>query len=279
MSGLNEVIENWKRGTYYIGVFCESLPRIRACHDLLADDESRRVLLELLQAYATTSGDSLAHLASACSAPCTLHHFVDPDGHHVMGTEDPYFLEGVFPPTGDVVLLDGGAYVGDTIELASRILGTRLCHYYAFEPNEETFGVLQETLARVSVPGSCFRAGLSDHSGSASFLPDGAGSRVSAGGTETIELVDAGTFVANPPGPAPTFVKLDVEGQERAVLSSLLPYLRDMRPDLAVSAYHELSDLWEIPLLVSEACPDYRVYLRHQSNYYTETVCYATARD
>ena len=190
MSGLNEVIENWKRGTYYIGVFCESLPRIRACHDLLADDESRRVLLELLQAYATTSGDSLAHLASACSAPCTLHHFVDPDGHHVMGTENPYFLEGVFPPTGDVVLLDGGAYVGDTIELASRILGTRLCHYYAFEPNEETFGVLQETLARVSVPGSCFRAGLSDHSGSASFLPDGAGSRVSAGGTETIELVD-----------------------------------------------------------------------------------------
>ena len=36
------------------------------------------------------------------------------------------------------------------------------------------------------------------------------------------------------------------------------------KPQLSVAAYHRTGDLWELPLLVRELGPDYRLYLRGQ---------------
>ena len=39
--------------------------------------------------------------------------------------------------------------------------------------------------------------------------------------------------------------------------------MRRQKPQLAVCVYHRTSDFWEIPLLIYEANPAYKLYLRH----------------
>jgi hypothetical protein len=40
------------------------------------------------------------------------------------------------------------------------------------------------------------------------------------------------------------------------------------QPRLAISVYHRASDLWRIPQLVLEICPNYELYLRQHDGYY-----------
>ncbi len=69
---------------------------------------------------------------------------------------------------------------------------------------------------------------------------------------------------------------MDIEGSEMEVLRTIEPWLREEKPDLAVSIYHETAHLYRIPLLINHIVPEYRIFIRHNSNDFTETVCYAT---
>jgi hypothetical protein len=44
---------------------------------------------------------------------------------------------------------------------------------------------------------------------------------------------------------------------------------------LAISAYHYPSDLWAIPLLLARIAPGARLYLRHYTREFDDTVCYS----
>jgi hypothetical protein len=58
-----------------------------------------------------------------------------------------------------------------------------------------------------------------------------------------------------------TYIKLDVEGAELPVLAGAKKQLAG-RPKLFVAAYHHDRDLWEIPLALWAAQPEYKLYLR-----------------
>lgn len=47
------------------------------------------------------------------------------------------------------------------------------------------------------------------------------------------------------------------------------------RPKLAISLYHRLEDVIEIPKYLLSLIPDYRFYLRHYTFWDSETVLYA----
>ena len=72
-----------------------------------------------------------------------------------------------------------------------------------------------------------------------------------------------------------TFIKMDIEGAERDALTGAADLIRRCRPDLAICVYHSVSDLWEIPLMIHEIEPSYRLYMRHHTPLIYETVCYA----
>ena len=69
-------------------------------------------------------------------------------------------------------------------------------------------------------------------------------------------------------------LKLDVEGSEVSALLGAARTLRDSRPVLAISAYHRPEDLWVLPDLLAELCPDYRLYLRQHTNNSFDLVLY-----
>ena len=76
--------------------------------------------------------------------------------------------------------------------------------------------------------------------------------------------------------PACTFIKLDVEGAEPKVLHGSRRIIGECAPVLAVSAYHAQSHLWELPLLVRQMNPSYRLAYREHNEEGFDLVLYAT---
>ena len=193
-----------------------------------------------------------------------------------MGVKNPYFLGEIFDLKKCQVLLDGGAYIGDSIEIARKII-PNLRLVFAFEPNKTSYNKLVDNKRIKELNIRYYNKGLGKCKGQFNFKNDDAGSRISDEGNEIIDVIAAGDFISVlNKNEVPDFIKLDIEGTESEVLDSLAMFIAKHKPDLAISIYHKLEDLWTIPLKIKMICPDYCIYIRHQSNYYTETVCYAT---
>lgn len=71
------------------------------------------------------------------------------------------------------------------------------------------------------------------------------------------------------------FIKMDVEGAELAALQGACGILAELKPRLAISAYHKQDDLWTIPRAIKKLNPDYRLYFGHHSPMQWESMYYA----
>ncbi|MBQ4116239.1 MAG: FkbM family methyltransferase [Clostridia bacterium] len=58
------------------------------------------------------------------------------------------------------------------------------------------------------------------------------------------------------------YIKYDVEGAERQALLGSKDTIANCSPDLLVSVYHRNQDLFDLPLLINELNPNYKLYLR-----------------
>jgi FkbM family methyltransferase len=193
-----------------------------------------------------------------------------------LAEPDQYFAEGIVRVGPNEVFADCGAFTGDTLlDIARRVGSWRA--YHAFEPDPASFSVLQEVvatlpehlLARVHL----HRAATSDRRGTAWFNATGLGSaKLSAGGQYEVDCVSLDDVLGSSP---PTFVKMDIEGAEAAALAGSRAVIADGRPLLAVAAYHNQADLWELPHLVDEMGLDYRLFLRPHAAEGFDAVLYA----
>ncbi|WP_295764255.1 FkbM family methyltransferase [uncultured Oscillibacter sp.] len=168
--------------------------------------------------------------------------------------------------------VDAGAFDGGTTEyFLSRFPGG---YSYVFEADPR----LSETL-RVRLNGrsdvEVFPFGLYDTDGNCAFLSDEnmpSSSRVAETGNREIAVRRLDALLGDRPV---TFIKMDIEGSELAALRGAERIIREQRPKLAICVYHKPEDMWEIPGLILQYHPDYKLYLRHYSLYNTETVLYA----
>jgi predicted transposase YdaD len=69
---------------------------------------------------------------------------------------------------------------------------------------------------------------------------------------------------------------MDIEGAEMEAIKGGADTILSRSPKLALSVYHKTRDLYEIPLLVHQLNPSYRLYLRHFGNYFDDTLLLAT---
>ena len=63
-------------------------------------------------------------------------------------------------------------------------------------------------------------------------------------------------------GEAVTYIKMDVEGAEKQALSGLEQHIKSDRPKMFIAAYHYDNDFFELPELLWQLCPKYKIYLR-----------------
>jgi len=86
------------------------------------------------------------------------------------------------------------------------------------------------------------------------------------------DLVASGDF------PRIDFIKMDIEGAELEALKGGESVLRQFKPKLAITVYHDFKDFWTIPQYLDSLGLGYRFYLRHFTIHAEETILFAIAR-
>lgn len=186
--------------------------------------------------------------------------------------ESQYFeIQTMCPGMRDEFFVDVGALDGNTTKYFLEHIGG---HAYVLEPNPAQFAITKEAL--LAYPeAECFPYGAYDQNTTLRFDPeegDEGSARVSEAGSITIEVRKLDDLLRDR---KVTFIKMDIEGSELAALRGAERIIREQRPKLAICVYHKPEDMWEIPSLILQYHPDYKLYLRHYSISNTETVLYA----
>ncbi|HEY3929654.1 MAG TPA: FkbM family methyltransferase [Candidatus Koribacter sp.] len=229
---------------------------IQAAYELVADEASRKEILDQLR-WRFWLDDS------EMSPP--------------LPARDTYFPnELIAPPPDGEAYVDCGAFDGASIRDFLAHAQGPVRHIYATEPDpgsRELLAKFGETLppelqreftvwpyALGSAPGTVRFAAVGDVT-----------SKVGSGELE----VECRTFDDLPWSVPPTYIKMDIEGAEPdAIRGGKKLWNRD-KPVIVACLYHRSEHLWQIPLLIHELAPEYRLYLRRYAEENWETVCYA----
>lgn len=189
------------------------------------------------------------------------------------------------------VFVDGGAYVGDTVDSFIKFSKNKYNKIYSFEPDQKNYKSLikfhKNIVGKKLFP---IQAGLYKTNEYLHFYQEG-NPESTLIKKNSFSLLSGGIVKANKQTmskikvvsidsyfkrlEAPTFIKMDIEGAEIDALLGARKIIKKYKPKLAICVYHHPNDLWEIPLLIKRLNPKYKLYLRHYSRELCETVCYA----
>jgi FkbM family methyltransferase len=206
--------------------------------------------------------------------------------YRCLGTIDERFVgylsEQYFDPEienfwkGQVQLLDGGAFDGDTISSAINF-GIDLKKVYAFEPDPTNYKKLELNTSKVNFEIELFNAGLSNFDGYASFnFTSGTGT---SGKTHVDSPQTSNTkvfrFDSLEPNNKVSHIKLDVEGLEVEALLGMADTIKNYNPKLALSIYHKPEDILKIPQLIMKLGKYSKFSIRNYAHQSFETIFYA----
>lgn len=213
--------------------------KIEAARELLCDAESKRIYDNVINYK--LSGD-IKYLFDAENDKDEVYF-------DILGAKD--FVSAV----------DAGAYNGDTArELA--LYAPSLREIVALEPDRRNFRKLAayaEAETRFTVS-ACNNAAWDKEE---TLIFDASGNRnagINASAKKTVEVT--GITIDSVASDHVDYIKYDVEGSERQALAGSIKTIKRDLPALLVSAYHRSADIFELPLLLHEIEPSYKLYLR-----------------
>jgi FkbM family methyltransferase len=235
--------------------FSQNKDRVKKIANLLSDDESKKTYLKIIKYRQTLN-------------------FLDYPKYNRNG----YFFNSFFAYSNNEVLIDCGAFTGDTIQefLAMEIQYQKII---AFEPGFENFQILKNNYGE-NPKIMLVNAGTYSKNSTLYFSGTGDFGIIS----ETSKKVD-GEISVNVRSidslhlqEKVTFIKMDIEGSElNALVGAKETILRD-KPKLAISIYHSNEDMVSIAEYIYKIAPEYKFYVRHNQTFphAADTVLYAT---
>ncbi|MNN50126.1 hypothetical protein D3C81_1646990 [compost metagenome] len=170
--------------------------------------------------------------------------------------------------------MDCGAYDGDSYEELIAQPQISCKQAFLLEPDPQNFARLVSQVALKQTHAVCLPIAAAE---TYSILTFNAGQ----GEACSISLEGAGTSIAAValdqllPCMPVDLIKLDVEGAEAQVLRGAEQIIRRSHPVLIVSLYHNPQDLWALPELLFDLCPNYRFYVRQHCPNTFDSVLYA----
>lgn len=175
------------------------------------------------------------------------------------------------------IFVDGGCYDAANSVMFVKWAGNIQKKVYAFEPDENNFKICRAALEQMKdLSYELIPRGLWSSDGILNFCASAnEASQFAENGEEQIPVTSLDLAVDG----KVTFLKMDIEGAEYEALKGAKRLICRYRPKLAISIYHKLEDIWEIPKLILSFCPEYTFYLRHYSLSSEETVLYAVILD
>lgn len=195
-----------------------------------------------------------------------------------LGFSSEQYFDPVLNFGEDEVFVDGGSYDFETSEVFLKKVkesGGNCKKIYAFEPDRLNYEKCVDKANRLGLNNvSLMCAGLWKEDTYVKFCILGnASSRILPAEREDADRVKVSALDACITEKV-TFIKLDIEGAELAALQGAKNILLRDKPRLAICIYHKKEDLWEIPYYIKTLIPEYKLYVRHYSNYGDETVLY-----
>ncbi|AQR96989.1 FkbM family methyltransferase [Clostridium saccharoperbutylacetonicum] len=237
---------------FYSEIFIhDNIHKIEKVYNFLEDEKSKRVMNGIIKHRLTNDFE------------CLLYE------------NNQYFVSDIIHINEKEIFLDGGAYVGDTIEAFLKFSEKSFEKIYSFEPDKSNVAKLKDFIVNNKIEDKVIveAKGLHSNTEILNFSSKcGSGSQISDNGDDTIEVVKIDEYFNNVPV---TFIKMDIEGSEMDALRGAQETIKKNKPKLAICCYHKIDDLWEIPLMIKKILPEYKIYMRHHSKYLYETVCYA----
>jgi FkbM family methyltransferase len=205
----------------------------------------------------------------------------DPSHLPYPAPRNTYFPADILRLTPDEVLVDIGAFDGDTIRMTRSVVGSDFKAIHAIEADAVS---LQKMRAYLATLDSGTQAKIHIHECAVGaerctlqFVMTGALTSKSGSDEASSQAVDVPClpldelFAATPV----TFLKMDIEGAEFDALRGGAAIIRRDDPVLAICVYHTQSDIWRIPLLMRSLNPDYKFFLRAYDGDGFQSVVYA----
>lgn len=174
-----------------------------------------------------------------------------------------------FQDLKEEIFYDVGGYDGMTSKLFAKA-----CPNYKsikiFEPDRFNVNSIRENLKHLASL-DVVNVALCDKKGLVGFSSGRGSASTLDSSSEDLVEADIGDSYANP---APTFIKMDIEGGEESALTGFSNTIKKARPRMAIAAYHRPSDLWKLTSLAKTFNPSYKVALRHYTQGQMESVLY-----
>ncbi len=224
------------------------------CAQLLEDEESYKIYKGFIASHATKQYDTFA-----------------------VPTENTKYFDSDFDENrGFQRYIDCGAFDGDTLRDLNRLKGS-VEKAALFESDMNTFKELLKTIGADSLTYademSLYPCGVwSDTVKLRANNGMGLNSHISDVGDDIIQCVALDQVLKDF---KPTFVKIDVEGAEFHALTGARNTITENKPDMVISLYHDLRDIWELPLFVNSWNLGYKFYVRAYGKGGNATMLYA----
>jgi FkbM family methyltransferase len=199
----------------------------------------------------------------------------DPSHLPYPAPQNTYFPRDIFKLSPEEVLVDCGAFDGDTLRLLLSV-APAFKAFYAVEADTVSIQKLQSYIGTLQ-PDVAAKVHELDCAVGAErctlqFVMSGAAtSKIESAGVD-VACIPLDELFADMPV---TFIKMDIEGAEFDALSGGAKIIQRDSPILAICVYHTQADIWRIPLLIRSINPGYTFFLRSYDGDGFQTVVYA----
>ena len=235
-------------GYFSYDFFLENEEKFTQVYNLLADEKSKEDYLNVLRYKISGKTEYLfkAH-SEKMSVYSDILKFTDSD-----------------------IIVDLGAYDGDTIREFVSATDGKYGKIYAFEPDSKNFRKLAEKTAHLENV-IRYNIGAWDKKETLYFAKKGGrNSRREESGVP-VEFDSVDNLIKD----KVTLLKMDIEGAEMNALNGASATIKKYLPKLYVCAYHRNEDLFALALKINELSPEYKIYFRQhpyipawESNFY-----------
>lgn len=174
------------------------------------------------------------------------------------------------------LLIDCGAYIGDTVQKYSRVYGDKLNRIIAIEPDKRNYRKLNSyietceqkeliTAIKAAVSDADNHVYIQDNTGRGVHLD---GNSVADGDAQNVtDIVRVDTVYNRYPEIQAEcrdiLLKMDVEGNEIKALHGASNLIIHRRPKMVIACYHRNDDFITIPEYILSIKNDYKIKIRH----------------
>jgi len=180
--------------------------------------------------------------------------------------EGQYFDKDILPSMKNIVFVDGGGYIGDTLPYIIK----NYCDYkkiYLIEPNELHINIAKKNF-KDTRDINFINCGLGKEKIVQKEIQN-----IHNDCRHDYQALNINTL-DNLINEHIDFLKLDIEGAEQDTLYGAKQSIMNYHPVLAICIYHKAEDWYKVPQIVLSFRNDYKIYLRHYMEGIYETVMY-----